>query len=153
MIAMGSPTLTQERIDLLASGTVMALLDSDHVAQLWFGTGPGADYLAVESRAEDGSRFMFSRVRLIVDDKLWGSDDLKHTTQVACGPDVPDEDWDHAKSIVNSFVREEYGVEVQGPVQVDGGFERLTRVMQDTLTKAGWQVSFLKIDDENKDRQ
>jgi len=91
-MTIGSAKLSNDRRKAFQLGGIICVVQSDKVRRVWHGVGNGRDLMAAEIVAEDGSRWVMGRVRVHKDDKMFDSDDEKHSIALGIGSEVKDAD-------------------------------------------------------------
>jgi len=144
VIAYGNVKICEERNALLAAGAVIALTRSDHVVRFWSGSGPAVSFLAAECRADDGTRFMFGRLRHHADESAASFDgrDRKSVSQFACGAEIPEDTWKRAVDAYLAVARSIGPLRLLVEKAVGGDAVRFTEILQEqALADEGHSVA------------
>lgn len=137
---VGSP---RERGEALQK-SIIAFLEGDHATRIWWGAGKGVDFLAVEVKAKDGSRWFMGRMRYLKDNVLFGSDDEKEGVACACGPEVSDYEWRKlawcytAAALIDGVLPEEHAIDARTP-------EELMEAMRKVVTDHGGRCASMTV--------
>lgn len=153
MILVGSPVLTAQRESILRTGVVMGILPGDTVHELWLGNGPGVDYLGVTCSDPNGTRFVFARLRIHMDDKLFSSEDVKDVVQIAFGPEIPWPVWSRVCRQTREAARAAGLLVKVKLVEVDDSYEKFLEVLQVEGQAFGFDVSIAKFDSPPRQRR
>jgi len=84
-----------ERAKLFAS-SIIAFTETDHATRIWWGTGNGCDVLQAEVTDKLGQRWIMGRLREAVDDKLFGSNDVKSPVWIVAPAGMDAKTWELA---------------------------------------------------------
>jgi len=88
VLTVGSAKLSDERRKAFELGGIICVIQGDKVRRVWHGVGDGRDLMVAEILAEDGSRWVMGRVRVHKDDKMFDSNDEKHSIALGIGSEV-----------------------------------------------------------------
>ncbi|KKL64794.1 hypothetical protein LCGC14_2161460 [marine sediment metagenome] len=139
MMTICNPVICDERRGLIEHGGILAFVQTDHVVRFWLGDGQGVDYLAGEVRAQDGSRFLFGRIRYHQDDKIFGSEDHKVCSSLGAGPGLPDSTWSQAVEAMTALTAFS-GIGEVHEVLVDGDVMKFFEIFKSRAPDLGYRL-------------
>lgn len=136
----GNAVLTPERRAGFEAGAITVMLPGDRIEAIWTAGFDGGEAQFIELIAPDGTWFLTGRARVVRDEKMGAdSEDEKHASQVAIGPDLGGEARGKALLAIKLGTALMFGAElVRTPAEppITVGDEENDRRIQELLERA-----------------